>query len=398
MITPIDAPSHEPIRVDDPAQHSDRPAAFDPLVSIAVDVHTRQQTARDIATANRHAGLDRQLLDADLRVLDAEIRSREDLRAVDVSLAELGLGPAAGLFKTAAPHAAQLADQAAPAHVVNDEASESAVRHEPRAEGQLRTSGPRSERPHPAEPPAASNGTVARDSATGLTPPPQPTTAGGRMALPAGLTAVTPQAVGTGPGGMMQGQGRGTAGGHQHGQIAGGESAHTTRARRGRPAFSIERGTLPQAAQRKTIDHVMKILQSRHTPGRSTVKLRLTPPELGTLTVDIKLQGDAMSLRFETHSAAVRDLLHDHAAELTEALREQGLRMDGFEVEITREPDEHTGSAAGDGRSQHTDSSMSHGQDADARGESTDADDPETALIEAAEQGVMAAGRVDIRA
>ena len=72
--------------------------------------------------------------------------------------------------------------------------------------------------------------------------------------------------------------------------------------------------------------------------------------------------------------------------------------MERFEIDVTDPAAADAESADGDGRSGHTDSSMGRGQDAQSRAESSDADDAEAALIEAAEQGLMAAGRVDIRA
>jgi hypothetical protein len=71
-----------------------------------------------------------------------------------------------------------------------------------------------------------------------------------------------------------------------------------------------------------------------------TIRMRLCPPELGPLRLEIGLQDGAMDARLEVETSAARDLLLQNLPVLEERLRRQDIRLDRFEVDLAdRSPD-----------------------------------------------------------
>ncbi len=68
--------------------------------------------------------------------------------------------------------------------------------------------------------------------------------------------------------------------------------------------------------------------------GSGEVRLRLSPPELGALRLDVRVQDGAMVARLETETSAARTALIDNLPALRERLSEQGVRIERFEVNL----------------------------------------------------------------
>ena len=64
------------------------------------------------------------------------------------------------------------------------------------------------------------------------------------------------------------------------------------------------------------------------------VRLRLSPPELGSLRVELNLQGGALSARLETETPAAQSALLDSLPALRERLAEQNVKIERFEVDL----------------------------------------------------------------
>ncbi|NMC21341.1 MAG: flagellar hook-length control protein FliK [Thermogutta sp.] len=64
------------------------------------------------------------------------------------------------------------------------------------------------------------------------------------------------------------------------------------------------------------------------------VRLRLHPPELGSLRVELKVIDGVMSARMEAESAAARDLLAEHLPVLRQRLADHGIRVERFELDL----------------------------------------------------------------
>jgi len=67
------------------------------------------------------------------------------------------------------------------------------------------------------------------------------------------------------------------------------------------------------------------------------IQLRLSPPELGTLRINIVMNEGVLTARLETETAAARAVLLDNLPALRERLAEQEIRIDKFDVDVGRE-------------------------------------------------------------
>ncbi|NOZ39111.1 MAG: hypothetical protein GXP24_02650 [Planctomycetes bacterium] len=67
------------------------------------------------------------------------------------------------------------------------------------------------------------------------------------------------------------------------------------------------------------------------------IQLRLSPPELGTLRINIVMNEGVLTARLETETAAARAVLLDNLPALRERLAEQEIRIEKFDVDVGRE-------------------------------------------------------------
>ena len=66
------------------------------------------------------------------------------------------------------------------------------------------------------------------------------------------------------------------------------------------------------------------------------LRLRLRPPELGSLRLEVSLQDGNLSARIETETQAAKTLLLDQLPQLRDRLAEQGFRVARFDVDVVR--------------------------------------------------------------
>ncbi|MEE9603759.1 MAG: flagellar hook-length control protein FliK, partial [Thermoguttaceae bacterium] len=65
------------------------------------------------------------------------------------------------------------------------------------------------------------------------------------------------------------------------------------------------------------------------------VRLRLSPPELGSLRLDISVRNGAMTAKVEAETATARNLLLDNLPALRERLAEQNIKVEQFDVSLS---------------------------------------------------------------
>jgi flagellar hook-length control protein FliK len=116
------------------------------------------------------------------------------------------------------------------------------------------------------------------------------------------------------------------------------------------PAQALVRGT----PQEKTpaplhvdaarfLQRVTKAFESARERG-GEIRLRLSPPELGALRVEVNMSEHGLAARVEVETNDARTILLENLPALRERLAEQGLRLEKFDVELSqREPEQRGG-------------------------------------------------------
>jgi flagellar hook-length control protein FliK len=85
--------------------------------------------------------------------------------------------------------------------------------------------------------------------------------------------------------------------------------------------------------------------------GGGQVRLRLHPPELGTLQMTLRFEGNQVTAQLEVENRVARDALINNSQILRDKLAEQGFEVERFEVEIQSDSSPSTGfGRSGDGR------------------------------------------------
>lgn len=98
---------------------------------------------------------------------------------------------------------------------------------------------------------------------------------------------------------------------------------------------------LTDVEQVRLVERVTRAFRAAEGRG-GVVTLRLHPPELGALRVELRVQDGAMSARLEAETSAARSILIDNAHILRDRLAEQGVRIERFDVDLLdrRPPDD----------------------------------------------------------
>ncbi len=112
---------------------------------------------------------------------------------------------------------------------------------------------------------------------------------------------------------------------------------------RGAPANSVEDKVV-------RVRFVQRVAQAFHVASErgGQVRLRLSPPELGSLRLDVAIRDGVMTARIEVETTAARNVLLENLPQLRERLMEQNIKIERFDVDLmdnssegaTRPPEE----------------------------------------------------------
>jgi flagellar hook-length control protein FliK len=114
------------------------------------------------------------------------------------------------------------------------------------------------------------------------------------------------------------------------------ERLHSPHASGKRGARTSGEGDMPHVDPARFVGRVAKAFQTAHERG-GTLQLRLAPPELGTLRLELTVKDGVMSASLETENQTARRVLLDHLPALRERLAEQNIRVERFDVDVRRE-------------------------------------------------------------
>jgi flagellar hook-length control protein FliK len=131
------------------------------------------------------------------------------------------------------------------------------------------------------------------------------------------------------------------------GPLTGAMRAATQLARGGR---SSDTGETPQVDPTRFVGRVAKAFHTALDRG-GTLQLRLSPPELGALKLQLTVKDGILTAALETDNADARRILLDHLPALRERLAEQNIRVERFDVDVQQ--DQNRGHANPRGTNQH---------------------------------------------
>jgi len=125
-----------------------------------------------------------------------------------------------------------------------------------------------------------------------------------------------------------------TTGGRQAGETGTSERVASNQTRH--TATPTEHRETSAAEQADRVRFVHRVARAFQAAGgrRGTVRLRLHPPELGSLRLELTVRNGLMTARLETETNAARSLLLDNLPALRERLAEHDVRIQRFDVEL----------------------------------------------------------------
>ena len=97
-----------------------------------------------------------------------------------------------------------------------------------------------------------------------------------------------------------------------------------------------DKGDVRQLSQQERVRLVQRVARSfsRLGPDGGQITLKLHPPQLGVLNVSVRIEGQTMSAKLQTESAAARDVILENLPVLRERLAEQGIDVARFQVDV----------------------------------------------------------------
>lgn len=89
-----------------------------------------------------------------------------------------------------------------------------------------------------------------------------------------------------------------------------------------------------QIAESQVVDQVVTHLAGSQDGESARMRLRLHPAELGSLRLDLIVEGDKVRAHLQAQSQQVQEVLDRNLPQLRDALQQQGLKIDEFRVDV----------------------------------------------------------------
>jgi flagellar hook-length control protein FliK len=102
---------------------------------------------------------------------------------------------------------------------------------------------------------------------------------------------------------------------------------------RGETVRGATGSTISAYQETKLVQRVLRGLEQLGDGG-GQVRLRLHPPELGTLQLTLRMEGGQMQARMEVENSLAKDALLNNVQTLKDRLSEQGMQIESFEVSV----------------------------------------------------------------
>ncbi len=91
--------------------------------------------------------------------------------------------------------------------------------------------------------------------------------------------------------------------------------------------------TLSEADRARFVQRVARAVQSADSQN-GPVRIRLSPPELGAMKIEVTVRDGVMSAKVETETPQARTALMDNLPQLRERLAEQNIKVERFDVDL----------------------------------------------------------------
>jgi flagellar hook-length control protein FliK len=104
--------------------------------------------------------------------------------------------------------------------------------------------------------------------------------------------------------------------------------------RRGASAKGADEATHVDPA--RFVGRVAKAFHTAQERG-GTLQIRLSPPELGAMRLELSVKEGVMTASLETENASARRVLLEHLPALRDRLAEQNIRIERFDVDVRRD-------------------------------------------------------------
>lgn len=97
-----------------------------------------------------------------------------------------------------------------------------------------------------------------------------------------------------------------------------------------------EKATEPSLTQQERVRVIQRIARSfnRFSSGGGTINLRLHPEQLGSVSVQVRLEGRSLAARLSTETTAARDAIMKDLPALRQRLADQGFDVTKFQVDV----------------------------------------------------------------
>jgi flagellar hook-length control protein FliK len=92
----------------------------------------------------------------------------------------------------------------------------------------------------------------------------------------------------------------------------------------------------------RLVQRVAKALQTAQDRG-GTLRIRLTPPELGALKIELIVRDGALSAKLEAETPAAKQAILENLPALRERLAAQEIKIDRFDVDLMQQSDQSGG-------------------------------------------------------
>jgi flagellar hook-length control protein FliK len=99
-----------------------------------------------------------------------------------------------------------------------------------------------------------------------------------------------------------------------------------------RASAQRETGKTSEQPARSSFERLVQSIRTSMGARESQARIRLDPPELGHVRIDLKVTGGRVALRLETETHEARALLSSRLDELRSALAQHGLTVDRVEM------------------------------------------------------------------